>query len=136
MCLIDERLTSSSILAFLGTVAVAVSLAEIASAYPTAGGQYHWVAALAPQKYRHAASWFTGWISIGGQICLTASAALAGGLQYQGMVALNSETYVRKQWQGMMFYWAVLTYALIVNVFGSKILPHTNNIAGKRSQAI
>jgi choline transport protein len=31
--------------------ACAVSLAELASVYPTAGGQYHWVSILAPEKW-------------------------------------------------------------------------------------
>jgi choline transport protein len=31
--------------------ACAVTLAELASVYPTAGGQYHWVSILAPKKW-------------------------------------------------------------------------------------
>lgn len=31
--------------------ACAVSLAELASIYPTAGGQYHWVSILAPERW-------------------------------------------------------------------------------------
>jgi amino acid transporter len=119
------------VLAFLGTIAVAVSLAEMASIYPTAGGQYHWVAGLAPRKYRKSASWFTGWISIGGQICLTASAAFAGGLQLRGMISLNDANYVPTQWQGMLFYWAVLAYALVTNLWGSRTLSIMNLAAGK-----
>lgn len=119
------------VLSFLGTIAVAVSLAEIASIWPTAGGQYHWVAELAPSKHRLAASWFTGWISIGGQIVLTASAAFAGGLQYQAMITLNNpDSYIPTRWQGMLFYWLVLAYSLMVNIWGSKVLPHTNLASG------
>ena len=32
--------------------AVALSLSEMASRYPTAGGQYHWTALLAPDKWK------------------------------------------------------------------------------------
>ncbi|KAF4414735.1 amino acid permease [Fusarium acutatum] len=64
-----------SIASLLYTVATALSLAEIASVYPTAGGQYHWVAALFPPRGRKTVSWLTGWISIGGQNVLTASAS-------------------------------------------------------------
>lgn len=32
--------------------AIALSLAELAAQYPTAGGQYHWTAILAPPKIR------------------------------------------------------------------------------------
>lgn len=125
-------LTCHSILSFLGTIAIAFSLAEMSSIYPTAGGQYHWVAALAPPQNRKAASWFTGWISVGGQICLTASAAFAGGLQLRGLISINNDSYVPTQWQGMLFYWAVLFYALVANLLGTTPLSVMNLASGKR----
>ncbi|KIX94978.1 uncharacterized protein Z520_09288 [Fonsecaea multimorphosa CBS 102226] len=119
------------IISFVGTVAIALSLAEISSIWPTAGGQYHWVAVLAPPNSRVVASWFTGWISVGGQIVLTASAAFAAGLQFQALITLNHpNTYIPERWQGMLFYWLVLLYAAAVNIFGSKVLPHTNLVSG------
>ncbi|KAJ6112268.1 Amino acid/polyamine transporter I [Penicillium sp. IBT 18751x] len=119
------------IVAFIGTIFVVLSLGEIASIYPTAGGQYHWVYCLAPESYRATASWFTGWISIGGQIVFTASAAFAAGLQLQALVTMNHlDTYVPTRWQGMLFYWMILAYSAAVNIFGSKVLPHTNTAAG------
>lgn len=103
----------------------------MSSIYPTAGGQYHWVAALAPPQNRKAASWFTGWISVGGQICLTASAAFAGGLQLRGLISINNDSYVPTQWQGMLFYWAVLVYALVTNLMGTTPLSVMNLASGK-----
>ncbi|KAI5364011.1 Putative amino acid/polyamine transporter I [Septoria linicola] len=44
------------IISFLGTLALAASMAEMASMFPTAGGQYHWVAMFAPAKIRPLAS--------------------------------------------------------------------------------
>ncbi|KAK4940496.1 hypothetical protein LTR10_019370 [Elasticomyces elasticus] len=94
-------------------------------------GQYHWVAVLAPTNTRVIASWFTGWISVGGQTVLTASAAFAAGLQFQALITLNQpDTYVPQRWQGMLFYWLILLYAAVVNIWGSKILPHTNLVSG------
>ncbi|KAF9638411.1 putative amino acid transporter protein [Lasiodiplodia theobromae] len=120
------------VIAFIGSLLTAASMAEIASIYPTAGGQYHWVASLAPPHTRLVASWFTGWINIGGQIVLTASAAFAAGLQFQALIVLNdaSGTYVPQRWQGLMFYWAIIVYSTLVNIFGSRILPHTNTLSG------
>ncbi|KAM3075567.1 hypothetical protein ACMFMG_007706 [Clarireedia jacksonii] len=118
-------------ISLLGSLAISLSLAEIASIWPTAGGQYHFVAALAPKSQRKIASWFTGWISIGGQIVLTASAAFSAGLQFQGLITLNNpDTYVPKRWQGMLFYWLILLYSAVVNIWGSRILPHTNIASG------
>ncbi|KAF5683409.1 HNM1-choline permease [Fusarium denticulatum] len=48
------------ILSFLFTLAIGASLAEIASIYPTSGGQYHWVTDLSPARGRKTASWITG----------------------------------------------------------------------------
>lgn len=47
-------------------VAVAYSMAEICSAYPVAGGQYSWVAVLAPPGVARGLSWVTGWFMITG----------------------------------------------------------------------
>ncbi|KKY18075.1 putative amino acid transporter [Phaeomoniella chlamydospora] len=119
------------IIAFIGTICIAASLAELASIWPTAGGQYHWVAHLAPENHKLFISWLTGWISIGGQLVLTASAAFAGGLQFQALITLNyPDSYIPTRWQGMLFYWLVILYAAVINIWGSKALPHSNNAAG------
>ncbi|CAG8942162.1 unnamed protein product [Penicillium salamii] len=94
-------------------------------------GQYHWVHCLAPASYQSTASWFTGWISIGGQLVFSASAAFAAGLQFQALITLNHpDSYTPTRWQGMMFYWLILAYSTALNIWGSKILPHTNTAAG------
>ena len=49
------------------TLAVAYSMAEICSAYPVAGGQYSWVAVLAPPRVARGMSWITGWFMITGR---------------------------------------------------------------------
>ncbi|KAM0273129.1 hypothetical protein ACHAQH_008478 [Verticillium albo-atrum] len=118
------------ILSFLCTICIASSLAEIASIFPTAGGQYHWVAALSPTSTRSSVSFLTGWISVGGQTILTSSGAFAAGLQLQSLITINDDSYVPKRWQGMLFYWAMLIYAMVLNIWGSKALPHANLAAG------
>lgn len=40
------------------------SLAEFVSSYPTEGGMYHWIAAVAPRKMTGVLSFFTGWFSV------------------------------------------------------------------------
>ncbi|KAF2011608.1 amino acid transporter [Aaosphaeria arxii CBS 175.79] len=118
------------LLSIICTVAIALSLGEIASIYPTAGGQYHWVAALSPPSTRSVAAWFSGWINIGGQIVLTASAAFAAGLQIQALIILNDDSYIPQRWQGLLLYWAVLLYAAALNIWGARLLPTTNLLAG------
>ncbi|KAI8229144.1 Choline transport protein [Colletotrichum sp. SAR 10_86] len=117
------------ILSTICTVCIASSLGEIASIYPTAGGQYHWVAALCPPSTRSAAAFTTGWISVGGQVVLTSSAAFAAGLQVQSLIILNDDSYIPARWQGMLFYWAILVYALAMNIWGHKLLPTANLVS-------
>jgi amino acid transporter len=56
-------------LATLGTLLVALSMAELCSALPTSGGMYHWSAQLGGPMW----AWFTAWLNIVGLV-----AAIAG----------------------------------------------------------
>lgn len=51
------------------TMAVAIPMAEMCSMYPVAGGQYSWVAALAPPKIARGLSYVTGWFMNIGAFC-------------------------------------------------------------------
>jgi choline transport protein len=42
------------------------SLAEFVSSYPTEGGMYHWIAAVAPKKFSAFLSFITGWLTVSG----------------------------------------------------------------------
>src|SRR5262249_16849528 len=50
------------------TLAVAASMAELASAYPTAGGLYFWAYRLGDYKW----AWVTAWLNMIGQVAITA----------------------------------------------------------------
>ena len=58
----------------VGTLVIfaGMSLGEICSAFPTAGGLYYWSAKLAPGKSGPIWSWFTGWFNLLGQVAVTA----------------------------------------------------------------
>jgi amino acid transporter len=54
----------------LGTImcfALAASIAEIVSAYPTSGGLYTASAQLVPRKHRALVGWMVGWLNMLGQ---------------------------------------------------------------------
>ena len=49
---------------WLGNFSVFICIGELASAVPTAGGQYHWVSLLAPRSNKRFFSYITGmWLS-------------------------------------------------------------------------
>src|SRR5258708_33658011 len=50
------------------TLLVAAGMAEIASAYPTAGGLYYWASRLRNKDW----GWWTAWLNLGGQISIVA----------------------------------------------------------------
>src|SRR6202008_1361849 len=54
---------------------IALCMAELASAYPTAGGPYWWAAKLGGPGW----SWFTGWFNVIGLIAVVASVGYAAG---------------------------------------------------------
>jgi len=59
---------------FVGVLVIfaGLSMAEICSAFPTAGGLYYWAAKLAPGDSAPIWSWFTGWFNLLGQVAVTA----------------------------------------------------------------
>ena len=67
------------ILIALITICVGVTLSELASAFPNAGGQYYWTSELAPREYANFTSYLTGWFAWAGSIFTSASVALAVG---------------------------------------------------------
>ena len=64
-------------------IIVSLSLAEIASTYPTAGGLYYWSSKLGSAAW----GWFTGWFNLIGQIAVTA--AIGYGLAIFATSLLN-----------------------------------------------
>ncbi|KAF5682145.1 HNM1-choline permease [Fusarium circinatum] len=112
------------IVAFIGSLCSASSLAELASSYPTAGGQYHFVAKLSPKTSRPLTSWFAGYISTLGWIASAGSAPFLAGTQIQGLLVLNyPDSYVFQRWHGTLLFWAVLLGSACICIFCSNKLP-------------
>ena len=60
---------------FIMSTIVSYSMAEICSAYPSAGSVYHWSAQLVPVKYAPLASYICGWFNFLGNAAGYASFA-------------------------------------------------------------
>lgn len=65
------------------TLAVAASMAEIASAYPTAGGLYFWSRRLGGRKW----AWITAWLNMIGQVAITAGINIAAAIYILGALS-------------------------------------------------
>src|SRR5438874_1194764 len=64
----------------LFTLAVAASMAELASAYPTAGGLYFWSFRLGGKTW----AWVTAWLNMIGQVAVTAGINAAAAIYLIG----------------------------------------------------
>lgn len=71
------------------SIGVGVSLSELASAMPNAGGQYFWANELAPPKYARLASYITGWFAYAGAVFTSASVSLSMASAIVGMYQLG-----------------------------------------------
>ncbi|KAG8528764.1 uncharacterized protein KY384_006452 [Bacidia gigantensis] len=58
------------------SICVGISLSELASAMPNAGGQYFWASELAPRGWADLTSYLTGWFAWAGAIFTSSSVAL------------------------------------------------------------
>ncbi|MCJ1426354.1 hypothetical protein MMC29_004257, partial [Sticta canariensis] len=91
-------LMDSFLVVWAGTFATFVSLAELASMAPTAGGQYHWVSILEPQSCQKLFSYITGWLMVAGWQAGMASSAYLEGVLFQNLIELVWPTYVPHRW--------------------------------------
>ncbi|KAF2163489.1 hypothetical protein M409DRAFT_68427 [Zasmidium cellare ATCC 36951] len=102
--------------------AIAVSLSELASAMPHAGGQYHWAAQLAPAKYARFAAYTTGFISWLGSLFTCASIALGVGTLCVGCIQLSHPDLDIKPWMVFVAYQVIKIASSLANCWG-RALP-------------
>ena len=93
------------------SIIVSLAMAEIASAFPTAGGLYYWASKLGSPAW----GWFTGWFNLIGQIAVTA--AIGYGLATFGTALLNFWfEYPNTKEYIYLLYVIFLALALAVNL--------------------
>jgi amino acid transporter len=107
---------------------LAASLAEFLSAYPTAGGQYFWVAVIAPKDYSALLAWISGWLTVFGWIAVAASAALMVSQLALGVVYIGSE-HAPSQWEQLLVYICATLVGFASNYWLSSALRVLNKAA-------
>ncbi|KAF6064936.1 Amino acid permease family protein [Candida albicans] len=104
------------------SVCIAVTLGEMASAMPSAGGQYVWARVLAPKKYSSFLAYITGSISWGGAIFTTASMNLAVAYQVLGFWNMTHPDHVNQKWEVFIIY-NILNWILFFFNIWHRFLP-------------
>ncbi|KAH8120080.1 amino acid transporter [Phellopilus nigrolimitatus] len=113
----------------LVSLAVAYSMAEICSALPVAGGQYSWVAALAPPTIARGASWVTGWLMITGILAMGATNNFVCANFILGQVNLTHPDFVIERWQVVLVSYAVAFFGVFLNIRGPHLLDKLSKAA-------
>ncbi|KAJ6787680.1 hypothetical protein PWT90_08378 [Aphanocladium album] len=128
--LIDGGIPSmiwSNVWCFIGYTPVILSMAEMSSMAPIAGAQYHWVSEFAPESCQRILSYLTGWSSTLAWQAGNALGLFLVGTLIQGIIGLNNPSYEAKNWHGTLLVVAVACTTVLANIFGSRIIPHTQN---------
>ncbi|EQK99679.1 amino acid/polyamine transporter I [Ophiocordyceps sinensis CO18] len=112
------------IFVWIGNLSVFSTLCELVSIAPTSGGQYHWVAMLAPRSCSRFLSYLTGWLNLAGWQGTLASAGYLTGTMLQGLIVFtSSSSYVPRPWEGTLMLWLCVLVAVLINTVISSMLP-------------
>jgi amino acid transporter len=113
---------------------VALSMAELTSAMPTAGGPYWWAAKLGGKGW----SWFTGWFNIVGLVGIVAGVGYGAAIFLQALLAEYGKVLgvnfadtkpSHILHQTFVLFLIILVLYTVVNIFADRLLAIFNNIS-------
>src|SRR5438445_878300 len=117
------------------TLAVAASMAELASMYPTAGGLYFWAFRLGGRGW----AWITAWLNMIGQVTITAGINVAAATYIIGAVTrllgVPADAAVPVFGTATSWYFQLTVMAVImvprvlINVFGLRLTAPLNDFS-------
>ncbi|KAL8690621.1 MAG: hypothetical protein Q9218_003974 [Villophora microphyllina] len=110
-------------------LAVAYSMAEICSAYPVAGGQYSWVAVLAPPSVARGLSYVTGWFMITGILAMGATNNFIGANFILGQANLSFPSYTIERWHTVLVAYLIAVICTAINIYGPHLLDKISRAA-------
>ena len=119
-------------------LAIAASMSEIASAYPTAGGLYYWASRMKNKDW----GWWTAWFNLIGQFAIVAGINFAAALFINGTIitpltggGYSNTTVLIGTAENPVFTGALLTMAvlmaiqLIINIAGVSLVALVNQVS-------
>ncbi|MDB6036847.1 MAG: amino acid transporter [Verrucomicrobiales bacterium] len=119
----------------LFTLCVAASMAELASAYPTAGGLYFWSFRLGGPRW----AWVTAWLNMVGQVTITAGINVGAATYLIGAASRIFDIAATTQvpmfgaingWPFQIFIMVLIMIPqILINVFGIRLIARLNQIS-------
>ncbi|HEX2061223.1 MAG TPA: amino acid permease [Thermoanaerobaculia bacterium] len=112
----------------LFTLAVAASMAEIASAYPTAGGLYYWAQRLGGPRW----AWITAWLNMIGQVTITGGINIAAAIYLIGaatrIFGLSGDYLTTWSFQVFVMI-VILIPQVLINAYGIRLTARLSDIS-------
>ncbi|KAG9229843.1 amino acid/polyamine transporter I [Amylocarpus encephaloides] len=119
---------------FLGWVVVlildeciALSLAELASRYPTSAGPYYWSFQIA-KGHKTILSFITGWIWLIGNWTITLSVNFGFASLVSATVAIYHPDFAPTSWQLLLIFYLICLVSFAICALGNKFLPMVDTV--------
>ncbi|KAH8788404.1 amino acid transporter [Diaporthe sp. PMI_573] len=111
----------------LGQFFVVLSLAEMSSMAPTAGGQYHWVSEFSPKSIQKISSYASGWLSaLCWQSFVSADCIFTAQL-LMAAVSTGNPSFSPELWQTSLLAMLIAVMVTSLNIWCSNRLPVIEN---------
>src|SRR6476620_6946935 len=106
---------------------VALAMAEVCSAYPTAGALYWWAAALA-RRNKAAWAWFVGWFNFLGEVAVTAAIDFGAAITTAAFLSLTFDMGVTPSRTFLIFLVIIIVHGLL-NTFGVNLVKILSDVS-------
>jgi amino acid transporter len=107
------------------TLCIAAAMAEVASAYPTAGGLYYWASRMGSRHW----GWWTAWLNLGGLITAVAGINWAAA-SFFNRIVLQEFFGVAPTLGIQVWVMAGITLVqVLINVFGIRAVARLNDLS-------
>ena len=113
---------------------VGLSMAELASKYPTAGGIYYWAYSLGGVGW----SWFTGWFNLLGLVAITAAVDYGAATFLNSVLGLYNVHFILNfttttpstiLHNTFVLFFVILAAHALINVFSSHLVAMLNRVS-------
>lgn len=108
--------------------AIALSMGELASVYPTAGGQYHFASVLAPAKLNRIISYTCGLLTVFSWIAIGAAVMMIPSTQMLALASFYHPSFVAQPWHYFVIFQASGLIILAYNIWVLKPVPRTHDV--------
>jgi amino acid transporter len=113
----------------LFTLCIGLGMAEICSAFPTAGGLYYWTANLVPERYKAMVSWFTGWFNLLGQFAAVASADFSLAMLIGSVISIGVGQWSPRPWHLLLIHFGLIISHGVCNSLGPRFLLFITHVS-------